>query len=101
MTVSDPRCDFRTRLLQQLAAGRSLRQIAADYPECVKHGVLGKIAKHGIFPKDRAILKALGIGGRKRSEVEKGIAKMAKNTTDAVVRHKPVKEEYLAVEVKK
>jgi hypothetical protein len=86
MTLSRPA--FRALLLERHAELRSWRKVAQKYHPGVTFQVLNKIGKHGIFPKDRAILKALGVEGqgrRKRTKVEKAITTMARNTKKAVL----------------
>jgi hypothetical protein len=86
MTLSRPA--FLALLLERHAELRSWRKVAQVYYPGVTFQVLNKIGKHGIFPKDRAILKALGVEGqgrRKRTKVEKAITTMARNTKRAVL----------------
>ena len=64
----------------------SWRKVAALYPPVVKAGTLCRIAKGGYLPDDRKILRALGlIQRRKRTDMEKAISKMARNTKKAVL----------------
>jgi hypothetical protein len=86
MTLSRPA--FLALLLERHAELRSWRKVAQVYYPGVTFQVLNKIGKHGIFPKDRAILKLLGVEGqgrRKRTKIEKEITTMARATKKAVL----------------
>jgi hypothetical protein len=65
----------------------SWRKVAALYPG-VPAGTLNRIAKSGgqYLPKDKRLLRALfGAGRRERTQVQKAITKMARNTRKAVM----------------
>lgn len=80
---------LRDHLIAEHNSGRSWRVIAREEFPGVTHSVLQRIAKDGYFPKDRKILRALGlVVSRKRTEVEKRIASMARETNDAVLRRR-------------
>jgi hypothetical protein len=102
MTLSRPA--FLALLLERHAELRSWRKVAQAYYPGVTFQVLNKIALHGIFPKDRAILKLLGVEGQGRRarlrdmepierEIEKTrrrtkrkVMQMAKETEQEVLR---------------
>jgi hypothetical protein len=86
MTLSRPA--FLALLLERHAELRSWRKVAQVYYPGVTFQVLNKIGKHGIFPKNKAILKLLGVEGqgrRKRTKIEKEITTMARATKKAVL----------------
>jgi len=67
---------------------QSWRKVAALYPPIIKAGTLNRIAKSGgeYLPDDRRILRALGLlEQRKRTETEKRIAEMVRETRKAVM----------------
>ena len=69
-----------------LSDRRSLRQIVKEDYDCqFSHAVLGRIIREGVFPKDRRILKLLGVvKTRQVSEVDKAIRRMAAETRKAL-----------------
>lgn len=75
--------------IQALHLEKSYRQIAREDFPGVAPGTLNRIANsNGAWlPKDRKILKALGLvgQGRRRTKVEKAITKMARETRKAVI----------------
>lgn len=83
-----------SRILAERAKGRPWEEISRDYPakgrdgkRIVKRGTLCRIALSGgaYLPKDRRILRALGlIQRRKRTEMEKRIDGMARETRKAL-----------------
>lgn len=85
----------RARIADELnakhAAGRSWRDIARDYPG-VTFQMLNKIALTGKLPRDRKILRALGLTAKRPEEfpgqgrVRRKIAKLAKETREALKR---------------
>jgi hypothetical protein len=88
MTLDPARIsELVARLQRQHDQLKSWRKVAALYPPVVKAGTVNRIAKEGWLPQDRKILKALGLAGqgRQRTQVEKAIAKMARETRKAVL----------------
>jgi hypothetical protein len=90
MTLSRPA--FLALLLERHAELRSWRKVAQKYHPGVTFQVLNKIGKHGIFPKDRAILKLLGVEGQGRRKrlrdmepIEREIEKTRRRTKRKVV----------------
>lgn len=86
MTVIDSSrvADLRDRL-RFMWQFLSWRQMADEFFPGVKFGTLQRIAGGDYLPKDRKILRALGlIDRRKMTEMEKRIAGMAKETRKAV-----------------
>ncbi len=78
---------------------RSWRKVQKQYYPRVAFGTLQRIACSDYLPKEPKILRALGLTGqgRRRSAVEKAVDRLARETADSVVRHKPTKREYIAV----
>ncbi len=91
---------LREHLCRQHADGRSWRvQCREDYGSAFSHTVLQKIAVLGVYPKDREILKALGlVTVKQKTPLEIAVATMARKTRGAVINHKLPKEEYDHVE---
>jgi hypothetical protein len=65
---------------------KSWRKVQKQCFPGVKFGTLQRIAGGGYLPKERSILKELGLlERRKRTKVEKAISKMARETKKAVL----------------
>jgi hypothetical protein len=90
--------DLADYLLRENRGGRSWRTIAReDYGDRVHFATLNRIALSGggWLPRDRRVLRVLGlVEARKRTKVEKAISKMARDTTNSVLKRKPSKKEY-------
>jgi hypothetical protein len=97
--LTDRAAALAKRLKAENEGGRSWRTICReDYADAFSHTVLRNLACDGVIPKDRRILIALGLKQpHERTETEKRISALAKETADSVVRHKPTKKEYAAV----
>ena len=86
------------KLIQELKCrnqnGESWEAIAESFGPLIKRGTIWRIAHEDYFPKDRAILQALGlIQVRQKTEhelrIEKIKNKMVNQTKRAVLRRKP------------
>lgn len=81
----DAVADLRDRL-RFMSQFLSWRQVAEEFFLGVKFGTLQRIAGGDYLPKDRKILRALGlVERRKMTDTEKRIAKMARETRKAVI----------------
>ena len=76
---------FRAHLRESYGELRSWRKVAAGYPG-VNHETLRRIARTDYLPKDRRILRALGLVTRgPRTEIQKRISKMVRATRKALL----------------
>jgi len=89
MTIDPAAALILASQIQALHLEKSYRQIAREDFPGVAPGTLNRIANSdgAWLPKNRKILKALGLvgQGRQRTQVEKAITKMAREAKKAVL----------------